>query len=538
VSEIIENEMPSKCDLHNIEEKQKAHEELLQQNLRLKFFVDSMNIGLWDMKINPYDHADGISEVWWSDELKEMMGYTDKNSFTFDTWFERIHPDDKQKTLDAYNAHVNDYTGKTPYNIEYRICFEGGKYRYFHEFGAALRDENGIPFRFVGAMKDITEQKRIEREIAEKDVLNKIMFDNAPIGITVFDENFKYVDCNEKVLKMYDVTREFYITYFGSAAHSPKYQPDGSKSYEKAMEVIKRVMDGEVMRIGWVHQTPDGEPLPTELTLVRAKQGDKYIGLGYIYDMREQNRLKMAIENALLESQNAYRAKSEFLSHMSHEMLTPMHAIMGMTQLVKMQSINAQTREFIDEIETASRHLLRQINDMLELSGKNDSALILKESVFSFNSMFQNVLKEIGGDITKKQQIFTFDIDPSIPVTLIGDESRLAQVIFYLLSNAVKFTSKHGEIHFSTCILNQDDAAIFLQIEITDNGIGISKEQQSEIFNVFEQADVSSTRSHGGFGLGLPVSRRIVEMMGGKIWVESELGKGSKFTFTCKLRKR
>jgi len=248
--------------------------------------------------------------------------------------------------------------------------------------------------------------------------------------------------------------------------------------------------------------------------------------------IREQMRL--IIEKELAEKSN--HAKLEFLSRMSHEMLTPMNTIMGMARILKTSGGSRETEEYLDKIGTASRHLFGLINNLLDISDNNSSALTLTDSVFSFKTMFQNILREIGRNAAKKQQKLVIDIDPSMP-TLLGDEERFAQVIENLLANAIKFTGKHGEINFSARVLNEENGAVNLQIEITDNGIGISKEQQNEIFSIFGQADGSITRKHEGIGLGLPLSKRIIEMMGGKIWVDSEPGKGSKFIFSCKMQK-
>ena len=136
----------------------------------------------------------------------------------------------------------------------------------------------------------------------------------------------------------------------------------------------------------------------------------------------------------------------------------------------------------------------------------------------------------------KKRQKLNFKIDPLIPESLIGDEKRLAQVISNLLTNAVKFSPEYGEIHLLAHKLNEDNGIITLLIEVADNGIGISKNKQESIFNIFGQVDSSSSRELGGVGLGLPISKRIVEEMKGKIWVDSDLGKGSKFTFTCEIK--
>jgi PAS domain S-box-containing protein len=243
------------------------------------------------------------------------------------------------------------------------------------------------------------------------------------------------------------------------------------------------------------------------------------------------------IENSLFETKEANRYKSEFLSRMSHEMLTPMNAIMGMTQIAKMKKITGDQKDFFEEIGNASRHLLRLINDLLDLSGKKDGAFKLAQLPFSFETMFKSILKETAPNIVEKHQTFNYNIDSSIPALLIGDEKRLSQVVTYLLMNASKFTPDHGKIILSACVHSEDDEMIVLQISVADTGIGIEKEKQSHIFNIFEQVDGSYTRKYNGTGLGLPVAKRIIEMMDGHIWVESEPDKGAKFIFTCKMLK-
>ena len=230
-------------------------------------------------------------------------------------------------------------------------------------------------------------------------------------------------------------------------------------------------------------------------------------------------------------------SKIEFLMRMSHEMLTPMNVIIGMTQVVKMSNAPRGVKEYIDEIDTASRRLQALISDLLYMAGKKDGALRLDSAVFSFNTMLQRVLKNIEPEMRKKRQTFAYDIAPSVPALLRGDEERLAHVIINLLTNAIKFTPDFGKVHLSTHMLDEDDEAITLQNEITDNGIGIAKEQQGGIFDMFVQVDEGVKRTQSGAGLGLTIAKQIIELMDGKIWVESDLEKGSKFIFTCKLKK-
>ena len=248
------------------------------------------------------------------------------------------------------------------------------------------------------------------------------------------------------------------------------------------------------------------------------------------------NQMRLLLEKELAEKSS--RTRIEFLSNMSHEMLTPMNAIMGMTQIAKMSRASGKTKECLDGIEAASNHLLGLINDLLDMSGNKAGAFTLVDDAFSFRTMLRGVLNDIGFEAEEKQQMLSFDVDQSIPTLIIGDKERLGQVITNLLTNAVKFTPEHGEINLSAFVLNMDKRIMTLQIEITDNGIGISKEQQSKIFSIFERGDVSKTSKQGGVGLGLSISKRIIEKMGGKIWVESQPAKGSKFIFTCKVLTR
>ena len=250
------------------------------------------------------------------------------------------------------------------------------------------------------------------------------------------------------------------------------------------------------------------------------------------------NQIRQNIEKERAEKNS--RAQTDFLIRVSHEMLTPMNAIKGLVQLLKMQVLKMReapekTMSYFNEIDAASRYLLELIHDLLDVSGKKEGAFTLSNAYFSFHGMFQNVLKGVSHDAAKKHLALTSDIGPSVPPQIYGDEERLAQVLTNLLTNAVKFTPEHGFVHVLANAANENGETVILQIEVTDSGIGIQKERQSKIFSLFEQ-EGATFMQHGGIGLGLPISSRIAEMMGGKISVESEPNKGAKFTFTCKMR--
>jgi signal transduction histidine kinase/CheY-like chemotaxis protein/PAS domain-containing protein len=242
------------------------------------------------------------------------------------------------------------------------------------------------------------------------------------------------------------------------------------------------------------------------------------------------------LEAALEKARSASRAKSNFLSNMSHEMRTPMNAIIGMT-LIGKSADGVEKKDYaFEKIENASTHLLGVINDVLDMSKIEAGKFELSFEDFNIEKILQKVINVINFRVDEKHQRLTVNLDPSIPRNLNGDDQRLAQVITNLLTNAVKFTPEYGSIHLDARFINEENGLCTIQIEVKDSGIGISTEQQARLFSSFEQAESSTSRKFGGTGLGLAISKHIVELMGGKIWLESKLNEGSTFTFNVPLK--
>ncbi|MDR0874576.1 MAG: response regulator [Clostridiales Family XIII bacterium] len=234
-------------------------------------------------------------------------------------------------------------------------------------------------------------------------------------------------------------------------------------------------------------------------------------------------------------AQIASNAKSEFLANMSHEIRTPMNAIIGMTMLAESSNDMERVTYCLGKIENASTHLLGVINDILDMSKIEANKLELSPSEFDFEKMLQTVVNVIRYKVEEKRQNLAVFIEKEIPHTLIGDDQRLAQVITNLFSNAVKFTPEKGDLRLHAGLLDEKDGICTIRIAMTDTGIGVTEEQQSRLFSSFEQADNNTSRKFGGTGLGLAISKRIVKMMGGEIWIESEYGQGSTFVFTAQM---
>jgi len=280
----------------------------------------------------------------------------------------------------------------------------------------------------------------------------------------------------------------------------------------------------------------DGEVIPTVKSVSKIHYNgrpallESFADISYLKEAEERKRL-------LEVTEQANRAKSSFLANMSHEIRTPMNAIIGMTSIAEAADSMDRKDYAIGKIKNASTHLLGVINDILDMSKIEAGKLELSPTMFRFEEMLRRVVAVNDYRVSEKSQQLAVHIDPAIPPVLYGDEQRLAQVITNLLGNAVKFTPEKGFIRINTRFLGEENDMCKIQIAVADTGIGISAEQQARLFQAFHQAESNTARKFGGTGLGLVISQSIVELMGGQIQIESELGKGATFSFVIHAKR-
>ncbi|MBF0277454.1 MAG: response regulator [SAR324 cluster bacterium] len=319
-----------------------------------------------------------------------------------------------------------------------------------------------------------------------------------------------------------------------SGEHSPAFYKNLWKTIGKG-----KVWHGEIKNI-----KKDGGFYWVAATIVPFinEEGKPFQYIGIRTDITEAKQIEKDLERAVNEADAANQAKSDFLANMSHEIRTPMNGILGMMRLCLQTDLNAKQQDYLNKALNSASSLLEIINDILDFSKIEAGKLEIDRVAFNLDEVLINVGNLVSFKLQKNDVEFLFQISDEVPRFLMGDPIRLGQILLNLAGNGLKFTEK-GEVVLSVSVLNEekthtDSDTVSLQFQVRDTGIGMTETQLGKLFQSFSQADISTTRKYGGTGLGLSICKRLVEMMGGEIWVESETGKGSTFGFKLSFSKQ
>jgi len=376
-------------------------------------------------------------------------------------------------------------------------------------------------------LTQVAEREQAEKFLAERTNFLNSLIESTPVGIVAINREQVVEMCNPAFEQVFGYKRKEVIglNIFDLIC---------SSEIKSEMETNKaRFLRGEGAHLISRRRRRDGTMVDVEVFSVPLFSDGRVSGAVLLYqDITERRRAEEALLRAKEAAEAASRAKSEFLANMSHEIRTPMNGIIGMTELALDTNLTAEQRDYLGMVKSSANSLLTVVNDILDFSKIEAGKLDLDLTDFPFQRTIGETLKALAFRAHQKRLELAWRTAPDIPAYVRGDMGRLRQILVNLVGNSIKFT-EHGEIVVSASKESEDQEGMMLHFQVRDTGIGIPPAKQKLVFDAFTQADTSATRKYGGTGLGLAITSRLVALMGGRVWLESELGRGSTFHFTC-----
>ena len=509
------------------EELLKSREQIEQSENRLRKILELSNLSMAIINFN------GDIEFINKQAIK-TFGYLPEDIPHMDNWWLLAYPDEKyrKEVIEQWMGLVNKaIQGNSEIERrEYNTTCKDGSMKTMIIFGVIVEDRVFVMF------EDITARKKAEIEIIkskerieESEKKFRELYEKSGDAILII-RNSMFVDCNQSTINMlkYNSKQEFLDCH--PADLSPEIQPDGMKSMEKAEIMMKMALDNGTHRFEWDHKKADGEVFAVEvlLTAISTEENNKIIHTVW-RDITERKRSEAELISTKEKAEESDRLKSAFLANMSHELRTPINGIIGFSNLLLDQNLPVVKKEkYVSQIKASSSMLLHLIEDIIDIAKIESGKLVIEKSDCRINNLMEELYQFYKEElkVRNKDNVLLVYNKHQEDFIVRTDPFRLRQVLNNLLSNAVKFTDK-GMIQFGFTVEKGN-----LVFHVIDSGIGIGKNIQNQIFDRFTQVDISHSRKFGGTGLGLTICKNILELLNGKIWVESDEGKGSDFYFT------
>ncbi|MEA2796011.1 MAG: hypothetical protein QOI87_3391 [Bradyrhizobium sp.] len=401
----------------------------------------------------------------------------------------------------------------------------------------ALRDAQGTIIGYLLIGTDNTarklveaEQQKLDQRLRDQQFYTRSLIESNIDALMTTDPSGIITDVNKQMEALTGCSRDELI---GAPFKDCFTDPERAEAAIKLVLGVKKVTDYELTaRARDGKQTVVSYNATTFYDRSRTLQGV----FAAARDVTERKRVEAELQQAKAAAEHASQAKSDFLASMSHEIRTPMNAIMGVADLLAKTDLSAAQEKYVQIFRRAGDHLLDLINDILDLSKIEASQLELEQRGFSLKEKLEKVTEMVAPRAKEKGLTLVCEIAPNVPDDVVGDSTRLRQVLLNLLGNAIKFTqSGQVSLRVAPCPESSSSTAMRFTFTVADTGMGIPGDKLDQVFERFTQADSSTTRRFGGSGLGLTISKRLVELMGGRIWVESEVGQGTAFAFTVPL---
>ncbi len=456
-----------------------------------------------------------------------------------------MHPADKGRYLNVLTYAVE--TGEVSVRGEFRFATKDGGHRWVELYNRITTDAQEVVIGVSGTLNDITERKRSEAVLATITSRLRALIENMQAGLVVETKEREVALINETFCTMFQIPVPAHMLV---ASNAQEVLDLCLEQMEKPTEVSQRLSEilQEGIAVNGVEVTlKDGRVLSMDFVPISVGT-DFYGHFWQFHNITERKRAEEKITRAAeeLEWKNWELAqardkalelsdlKSDFLANMSHEIRTPMNGIIGMTGLLLETPLSPEQREYADTVRSSADSLLRLINDILDFSKIEAGKLALEHIEFNLQEVLEDLFAVVGVKAHAKGVELLAFLGPEVPLKVKGDPVRFRQVCTNLLDNGIKFTSQ-GAVEARLRVVESDDPNILLKVEIRDSGVGMPQDVVGKLFQSFFQGDSSTTRKYGGTGLGLAICRRLSELMGGSVGVESQMGVGSTFWFTLRL---
>jgi len=501
----------------------------LESEQHWKRALDAAGHGVWDSNLD-------TQRVSYSPTWKHMLGYDEAAiGDTFDAWEQLVHPEDLARVWATVKAYL---AGETPrYESMHRLRCQDGTWKWFLDRGTAFeRDATGRPRRMLGTNTDITPQKQAEAALAATNIRLQGLLDTLPVGVAFTDGlDPGHIQTNLTLQRMFELPPAAEISASApdasAAGRQVRYFHAGRELGADELPLQRVLAERQfIPPLELEIALPSGRHWIAEITGVplRDDRGQLIGGLAVLVDITARKRAEDDLRASQERAEEATRAKSEFLAQMSHEIRTPLYSMLGLAQLIGRAPLNPQQRDMVGRIQTAGESLLGILNDILDMAKIEANHLQIQARPFDLPTLLQRLANLYGPTASQKGLSFSLQVPPLAPHQVTGDDLRLEQVLGNLISNAIKFTEQ-GEVVLQVQLLEASEEQWRLRFSVRDTGIGIGPATLRNLFQPFIQAERGHGRRYGGTGLGLTISKRLVEMMNGAMGVDSQPGKGSHF---------
>jgi PAS domain S-box-containing protein len=498
-----------------ISKRNEAEIQLKEGEQLLQFALEGAGDGVWD-----YDFQ--TRKIFFSVRYKQMLGYEDHEfANESDEWMSRIHPQDMQQVMKTDQRYF--FEKLASHQVEYRIRHKDGHYIWVLDRGMVVsRTPEGLPARIIGTHTDITERKLAEQAVSIREEKYRNILANMNLGLLEVDNDEHIQYANQSFCEMSGYTLDEMLgmeakTLFPVSSASSVLDSKNElrkKGISDAYELTVKNKKGELR--WWLIS---GAPRYND-------SGELMGSIGIHLDITERKKLELELNEAREVAEQSVKAKESFLANMSHEIRTPMNAIIGMGRQLEKTEMQQQQRFFLNTINTAADHLLVVINDILDISKIEAGKLELEKVGFDAQEVLNHVIRIMQPRAEEKGLEIHMNVDENIAPVLTGDPHRINQVLLNMISNAVKFTEKGG-VTLSCRLQKKIKQQQILEFSIRDTGIGISEEYLDHVFEIFTQEDRTTARKYGGTGLGMAITRELVELMQGQINIYSKKNIGT-----------